>query len=141
MKNIRLIALLCALALLQAACEKNDDEPYIILKNDSGQVLTSSANIQVGLNTTYRIFAEIGYPSHNGNNVDYDWKTGSGEFVQYSMYDGLDITTLGSQNNLRLEKATLDVSFSEDKVAPGSLVTIRIKDQGSVESQLTFEVN
>lgn len=140
MKNIGLVALLPVLAILMASCGKNDLEPYLILKNDSGQVISSPDSIPVELNTSFKLFVEAGYLRRDGNNMDYDWKTDEGEFVQYTLFDGLDITAMGSNNNLGIEKATLDISFGDDIVEVGSVVTVRVKDQKSLVGQLAFKV-
>jgi len=140
MKNIRLVILLAVLAVFTASCGKNDLEPYLILKNDFGQVLSSPDSIAVGLNTSFKLYVEAGYLRGDGNNIDYDWKIGEGEFMQYTLFDGLDITAMGSHNNLGIEKATLDISFDDDVVGVGSVVTIRIKDQKSLVGQLAFKV-
>lgn len=140
MKTIKSICLITFLALLLSECGKNEDEkPYIILKDTSGQTLTAT-NIPVGLNTTFRVYVEIGYERFKDNNIDYDWKIDQGEFTQYSAFDGLNITMLGSYNNLRLEDATLDVTFGDDIVSAGSQVAIRIRDRKNLSRTLTLIV-
>lgn len=126
--------------MLLGGCKKDNDEtPYIILKNSAEEVIpASTVGVPADLNSTVRIYAEIGYERFSGNNLDYDWKIGSGGYTQYSSADGLNITTIGSFNNLRSEKATLDITFSEDIVSAGETVTIRIKDQGTLVRTLAF---
>lgn len=131
-----------ATAIALTACHRKTDDlsPYIIFTNAAGEMLTSSSEIPAALNNTVRIMADIGYERTEGNNIDYDWKIDDGEFKQYSSLDGLVITTLGSRNNLRIEKATMDITFSDDIVGTGSTVTIRVEDQTSISRSLTFRV-
>jgi len=142
MKFVTKLMLLFAFVSLFGACSSDDlDLPYVIYKDSSGAALSSFSPISVTLNSTVVIYAEAGYDRSNSNRLNYEWKIDNGSFEKYSGSEGLDITTIGGHNNLSVEKATLELTFSDDLVESGSQVIIRIRDMDSMSKELTFNVH
>lgn len=140
MKKGIYITLFIALAGILASCKKSDDKPYIYFSNVGGDAITATTPIPAALNSTVVIHMKAGYERSEGNNLDYEWKIDDGHYKQYSALDGLDITTLGRHNNLRIEEATLDIAFSDEVMDSGSHVSVRVRDQTGLSRTLTFVV-
>ena len=136
MKNVRLLAILSLAVLLLSGCKKSDDAPYITLTDASGNSLSSTAVIPVALNSTLVLHSEIGYEG----TPRYEWKIDDKAFESYSMDDGLNIHTIGSHNNLKIQKATLTVHFGQEIVQSGSTVVIRLSDEPNLSRSVTFKV-
>jgi len=142
MKKLKCIPVLMVIASIIFSCSSDDiDLPYIVYKDASGKVFDSNIPIPVEINSSIKIEAIIGYNDSKSNHLNYEWKIDNGPFRQYTVFDGLNIYSLGGYNNLATEKVTMDITFTDELVNRGSLVTIRIRDMDSLSKELTFKVN
>ena len=137
MKNIKLLAFLSAVVVLFSACKTDDEhDPYIVFWSQDGKWIETTENIPVQLNGTFVFRSEIVYKGES----KYEWKIDDGEFEQYSSVDGLNITTIGTYNGMKLQKATWTLDFDDEIVEPGSIITIRLSDMPDLIRTLSFQV-
>lgn len=141
MKNLKNVTILCVILSFFYSCSSDDiDIPYILYKDASGKVIDSFTPISVDLNSSVKINAEVGFHDLNSNHLNYEWKIDNAPFKQYTVFDGLNIYSLGGFNNLATQKATLEITFSDQIMASGSQVIVRIRDMDSLSKELIFQV-
>lgn len=122
-----------------SSCRNEKDEPYIRFRDKDGQEY--SERVMVPLNTDLKLFVYIGYEEKGENNlIHYERSIDGSPFSDITFTGTLDILSVGRFNNLLTEKASIDISFNEERVSEGSVVQIRVRDSGTLSKTITFEV-
>lgn len=146
MNKYTLIASLAGIIILLTAC-KGNEEPYIKIKDEAGNVYANNTIIAISPNSTKKIFVESGYINKkNENNRIYyrmqvngkpEAEGGQDLFFFPSI---LDITKIGAYNNLETENATITLNFNDYDLELEGTVRIAVQDTKSMQRIITFKI-
>ena len=146
MRKHYVLAAFASLIILLGACKKQE-EPYIKIKDEAGNVYKNNAVITVSSGATKKLYIESGFINEKNEDnrmyyrmqVNGEPEADGGQDISF-LAGMLNITSLGSFNNLETEDATITLNFEDYNVETGETVKITVQDTKSLQRTVTFKV-
>jgi hypothetical protein len=146
MKKHYISIIIAGLVLSFSSCKKYE-EPYIKIKDEAGNVYKNNAVLTVSSDATKKLFVESGYINEKKEDnrmyyrmqVNGEPEADGGQDISF-LAGMLNITSLGSYNNLETEDAVITLNFTNDGIGSGETVRITVQDTKSLQRTIIFKV-